>query len=190
MTQPAAKRPATKVFKVIGLLVLSLFVLQILLDCIALVTHTLAQHRAQKDLENAKILWENRDIQNYSLHVRGMVPLGCIYDAILTIRQGELVEVLSRSDSSENSPYEVRDKREWDSCQYARFTVPQVFQDTEDGLKSLDLFNQQPQIVFDPTYGYVRQYGFPYVQGYGLLSNGQVWDCCARFEFSEFQPLP
>jgi len=140
-------------------------------------------------LANAKALWETKGITSYKIKVHGFVPLGCIFDDILTFRDGELVDVQSKP-FDENSEYVTIEKQKWDnsSCRFTQLNVPQVFSDANDILSNINPVNESLKITFDPTYGFTTRYQFSY-NSYGLLTSVVVSDCCAWYEFSDFQPL-
>jgi hypothetical protein len=175
-----------KVVAIIGILLLVV----ILFDPFSFTGNVMEQRKSLNDLANAKTLWETKGITSYKIKVRGAVPLGCIYDAILTFHNDELVDVQAKKSFDKNSEYVTVNKQRWSEspCNYAQISISQVFSDANDILKNIDLVNQRLKITFDPTYGFITRYQFSY-NSYGLLTARLVWDCCAWYEFSDFHPI-
>ncbi len=171
--------------------ILSVFlVLELLFDPIALAGNLMEQRRSQNDLAHARTLWEAKGLKSYTIRVRGQVPAGCIYDAILTVQNGELVNVQARKSFNEKAKFATVKKQQWGNarCNYTQIGIPQAFSQANEFLENIQPFYQRLRIKFDPTYGFITHYQFGY-HSIGVLTTFSRHKCCPWYEFSDFQPI-
>jgi hypothetical protein len=175
--------------KSFGVLIGILLVVGILFDPISIVGNFIETNKAKSELATAKQQWEANGSENYKLKIRGGVPVACLYDAILTVREGQLVGVQVKEEFfKDNSSYKALEKEKWDFCDYEGLGVSDMLKRTEEALDKSNPFRQNPEISFDPEFGYVKYYQINY-HGNGLFTRVRISDCCSWYEFSDYEPM-
>ena len=183
-------------FKIIAGIVGSLLLIEILFDPISVTDNFMQKSNTQRELEKAQQLWNAKGAVSYKINVRGAEPLTCLYDAIITVQDGEIAKVEASKDPfNEKSEYKIVEKENWNKrnvpvwgCNYTQFTIPQILAYVGDELKNTDPITQKPKITFDSDYGYVTHYEIKY-HGYGLFTMVAISDCCSWYEFSGYEPI-
>ena len=120
-----------------------------------------------------------------------MVPLGCAYNARITVKDNEIVDVLSRQDGwDDSSPMVFLPPEKWEDypCNYRQFTITKIFEDLEETLLNIDPSNRILELSFDPNFGYVISMESAVPVGHGIFSP-KISECCYKFTFSDFQRL-
>ena len=131
----------------------------------------------------AKANWQTQAIQDYDITVRGFVPLACLYDASLTVKEGGLSEVRVG-----DPPTKVLEKDAWGLCLYSQLTVDGMFEKVEESLSTTNPLEAELIVEFDSDIGFVTKYEYNY--GYPRRFIGPVvGDCCVRYEFSNFSTI-
>jgi hypothetical protein len=179
-----------KKVKTISAIISVFLMVELLFDPIALASNLMEQRRIQNDLAHARTLWQTKGLESYTIKVRGQVPAGCIYDAILTVQNGQLVSVQARKSFNEKVKFATVKKEQWSRglCNYSQIGIPQAFSQVNEFLDNLQPFYQRLRIKFDPTYGFITYYQFGY-NSVGLLTTFSLRNCCVWYEFSDFQPI-
>lgn len=169
--------------------------IQILFDPLASAKHALEIWRVRNELPEARAKWDAQKIADYSFEVRGYVPLACLASALIEVRNGAVVQVESRDFLPGDSPTKLLPPEEWGTpslggqifpCNYANFTMPQVF-DFLDQLLERDA-SSILQVDFDPNYGFITYFSFGSLVPKGVLSP-RIGDCCSWFSIENFQVL-
>jgi hypothetical protein len=166
-----------------GLILLcALVIVQCLFDPLSWLGSIFRAEMIRRELPGARTRWHSSGITDYHLDVEGFIPLACIIDATLTVREGELAAVVSRG-----VPVEAE---RWDDpfCPYSQFVIPSMVEEVERWLGDIDLSMNSLEVSFDPEFGYVTHYGHRSCYRRGILnpvcSENYVW-----FTFTSFQPI-
>jgi hypothetical protein len=176
--------------KLIGLVCLALFVIQLLFDPLSYVINVRRIEQIRRELPAAKARWEARRIASYTVTVRGGVPMSCFaLDAKLFVEQEKIVHALTRKRPfDETSPFvNPVTSVEWRGCEYQKLTASAMFERVEQLLPTIDPAYEELMVSFDDTWGIVTRYQRNAGYQHGLLSLG-VGECCMGYEFSDFQP--
>ncbi len=170
-------------------------ILQILFDPLASAKQALEISRVRNELPEARAKWDVQKIADYSFEVRGYAPLACVPSALIEVRNGVVVQVEIKDFLSGDSPPKFIPPEEWATpslggqiflCDYANFTMPQVF-DFLEQLLEMDA-SSILQVDFDPKYGFINYFGFGSLVSKGLLSP-RIGDCCSWFSIEKIQVL-
>ena len=203
LIKPAVGRFSTKVtsldmskftLKIIFGAISTLLLIEILFDPISIADNFVEKSNTERELAAAQQLWNSTGAKIYKIKVRGFEPLVCLYDAMITVQNGEIVKVESKDPFDENSEYKIVEQDEWSKanpsygCNYTKFTIPRVLADVSDALKSTNPLTQKPEISFDSENGYVTHYQINY-HGYGLFTKVVISDCCSWYEFRNYESL-
>ncbi len=178
------------IFKLIGLVCLVLFIIQLLFDPLSYFINVRRIEQIRRELPAAKARWAAQELTNYTVTVRGGTPMSCMaMDAKLFIERGELVRVLNRQKPfDDTSPFvNPPTSGEWHYCGYQKLTVPAMFEQVEKDLQVIDPAQEELIVSFDDTLGIVTSYHRNAGYQHGLLSPG-VGECCMGYEFRDFQP--
>lgn len=169
--------------------ILSLLVLvQLLFDPFTDLKHQGERLQAQMNLPAARQKWEAKNITHYRFDIRGYVPLACLFDGGIEVRDG-LVIPGPRSDAGKMdgllSPgfSSVKDPP---LCNVQGYTIPGFFNLVADWLAQSP--SSVTKVTFDPEVGFITSFSFGSPGGKGLLSP-TVSDCCGFFIIENFQVL-
>jgi hypothetical protein len=170
---------------------LGLLLLQVLFDPIPYLEDAISVLHIRRELPRALERWKSRGVTDYRIDVRGAIPLACILDGELTVRNGLLVGVRMRANPLvPDSPLVEIDSAEWEDpfCPYNDLTVEGMFARLRRGVDGVGLFGAPLRVTFDEESGYIAEYRF------GRSSRGGVFgysvsECCTWFEFDNLQAL-
>ena len=167
----------------IGLALLcALVIVQCLFDPLSWLGSVFGAEMIRRELLGARTRWHSRGITDYRFDVEGFVPLACIIDATLTVREGKLAAVVSRGVPVEadrwNDPF----------CPYSQFVIPSMLEEIERRLGDIDLSMDSLEVSFDPELGYVTRYEHTSCYRRGVL-NPFCSENHVRFTFTDFQPI-
>jgi len=147
--------------------------------------------RAHRELAEAVMRWESRGIHDYRISVQGFVPLNCLIDGELTVRDDQLDSVLMRENPLiEESQLVPVDRSRWESpgCPYEELTILRMFDRVRSDLSDPRNLGMDLIVRFDGRMGFITEYRQDrsnLVGGPG----GMVSECCTWFEFSAFSEL-
>ncbi len=177
--------------KIIGVICLVLFAIELLIDPISYVTNVIRIAQIRRELPAAKARWQAQGITNYTVNVRGGVPLKCIaLDAALVVEQGQLTRVLIRQNPFDHASPFVNsvDAEAWGGCAYGELLAPAMFERIEQILQTINPATDELIVSFDETSGIVTRFTLNTSYGIGLLRPA-IGDCCMGYEFRDFQPM-
>ena len=185
----------SRVFKWGGVVLFIGILIQVLYDPISSVRHSLLVSNVRSELPQARSKWDSLGISDYTFEIRGVAPLICRPSAIIEVRNGVVVKVVTKDFLSDVSPAQVLPPEKWSDpdwgeevflCSYYHFTMPQIFDLIEKTLQNFP--SSIMQADFDLEYGYVSDFNYGLYVGYGLLKP-RVSECCYDLSISNFQPL-
>jgi hypothetical protein len=164
--------------------------IEILFDPLAWMFNVEVVQKLRREIPAAKNHWQSYGIKDYDIDVKGFVPLVCIIDATLSIRNDLLVAVMIRNPLEKASILELLEPTSWEAsfCPYKKLLVPEMFERVEQDLDKINIAEEALKVEFDPVYGFVKSYSF--VTGYRhgifnpVIADGNVW-----YEFSNFRPI-
>jgi hypothetical protein len=141
------------------------------------VTAELAQIRAELPLARAR--WESHHVNSYDMDVTGSIPLACLFDVTLQVREGELATVIEedRAGQLTTGSFEANAL-----CPFQALLVTAMFQQVEESLVQIDPAEMYLLVEFDPVYGFVTDFQIG-------CRNRPVSDCGRRFTFKGFRPV-
>lgn len=141
------------------------------------VTAELAQIRAELPLARAR--WASHQISSYDVGVVGGVPLACMLDVTLQVREGEVAAIIEQDVAGQRAtrPFESNSV-----CSFSGLLIPMMFEQVEESLAQIDPAEMYLLVEFDPVYGFVTDFQI------GCRSR-QVSDCGSRFTFGDFRPV-
>lgn len=177
---------------VLGGSVLCLLFLAIVYDPVAVVSDAAAAARIRRELPRARERWEASAPDSYQLHVRGAVPLNCLLDVELTVRDGRLSEVRARENPLvPESPLAQVGPEDWEvqGCSFEDLTIERMFLRVDTGLRGIGLLGAPLVVKFDDDRGFITEYRF------GRASRGGIFgytlsECCTWFQFDNFRESP
>lgn len=141
------------------------------------VTAELAQIRAELPL--AKAQWAVQDIASYDVTVTGGVPLACLLEVTLQVRDGNVVAFSERAMVGQPVTQPLPDES---PCSYQTVLISEMFKRVEERLAQVDLAETYLIVEFDPVYGFVADYQTG-------CTDRQITDCGSHFTFSDFRPV-
>lgn len=175
----------------VWIVIVVVFVIQILFDPLSGIKNWSENLQARIGLPSARAKWEAQNITHYSFAIGTGIYGLCIASARVEVRDGKVVQVnhkdfLETMKVSENpmppdrwaNPYYPDEF----FCDYANFTMPQLFDEVEESLGFVS------SISFDTQHGFISLVRFGNPNGRGLLS-GRVDHCCTGFGIHNFQVL-
>ena len=189
---PSIKRNFGKITLVllIGLIIQGLF------DPFGSIMHSSQVVKARILSPGAHAKWDAQKIADYSFEIRGSTPLACVVFARIEVRNGVVVQVEIEDILPGDSPTSLLPPEEWANasyfgnqiflCDYANFTMPQIF-DFLAQLLEMDA-SSILQVDFDPNYGFMTYFSFGSFVPNGLLSP-RIGDCCSWFSIENFRLL-
>ena len=188
-------RGALGVFVAAGLFIGTLLIVEILFDPLSWLINMDAASSIGADLLVAKEQWQSQGIVEYRIDVQGYVPLDCIINATLTVREDQLLAVEDHGGPlAETAGYTTRrgisiEPERWDTpCPYRDMLVPQMYARIEREVNRIDWSRERLEVSFDPEYGYVTKYRYDGYYQRGIL-NPVCSDCNVWFSFSNFEPV-
>jgi hypothetical protein len=164
--------------------------IEILFDPLAWMFNVEVVQKLRREIPAAKNHWQSYGIKDYDVDVKGFVPLICIIDATLSVRNNQLVAVMIRNPLEKAPVMEPLEPINWDVsfCSYKKLLVSEMFERVEQDLNRINVVEEALKVEFDPVYGFVKSYSF--VTGYRhgifnpVIADGNVW-----YEFSNFRPI-
>lgn len=188
--------PSTKRnIRTIILVLLIGLIIQVLFDPLGSIEHSGQIVKARILSTSARAQWDAQKIADYSFEVRCYAPLACLASALIEVRNGAVVQVESKDFLPGDSPTKLLPPEEWATpfsgdqiflCDYANFTMPQVF-DFLERLLERDAASIL-QVDFDSNYGFITYFNFGSFVPKGVLSP-RIGDCCSWFRIEKFQVL-
>lgn len=157
-----------------------------LFDPLPLLSDIISVARVRWELPRAKQRWQAQDISSYQVDVQGAVPLLCLLDGELTVRDHQIIQVRMRENALiPTTPLHLVDPIQWDrnGCSFEDLTVENMFERVETSLEQVKFLGAPLSVKFDKELGYIAEYRF------GRASRGGIFgyrlsDCCTWFEFS------
>jgi hypothetical protein len=176
---------------VVGILIGVFVIAEVLLDPLSWLMNVNAVASIREDLAAAEERWQSRGVVGYTIEVEGFVPLVCMINATLTVREGELVAVEQRGvPGGETLEGEWLEPEYWDTplCSYRELLISEMYARIERELDRTDWSQDRLRVSFDPEYGYVTEYRYGGCYRRGLLnpicSDSSIW-----YSFSNFEPV-
>lgn len=158
-------------------------------DPAAFITDLVTTARIRWELPAARERWMAQDIKSYRVDIKGAVPLSCLLDGELTVREGDLAAVRMRSNVFvPESPLEIVDPEDWLpwGCPFQDLTVEKMFERVETLLQNTGPLGGPLRVSFDGQLGYIREYHYGRASYRGLLG-AAISDCCSWFEFDNLE---
>jgi len=115
----------------------------VLFDPLPLLSDVVSAARVRWELPRAVERWDSHTPLSYQIHVWGAVPMVCIVDGELSVRDGQLAGVRMRENPLvPESPLLGVDPSEWQhqGCPYEDLTVECMFERVEAGLRRVGAF--------------------------------------------------
>jgi len=181
-----------KRLKIGGVLLGMVICIEFLCAPFSLALNIIEVYRLKRDLAVAKANWQTQAVQDYDITVRGYVPLACVYNASLTVKEGTLAAVrVGRGLLIDDPPLtKLLEKDGWDNglCSYSQLTVAGMFEKVEENLRTINPLEAEIVVEFDSEIGFITKYEYNY--GYpGRLLGPVVGDCCIWYKFGNFSPI-
>ena len=173
-----------------GIVIVGL-VVQFLLDPLSRLQNMSENAEARLGLPLARARWQAQNITNYSFELGTGFGGICMPSARIEVKQGKVVQVYPKdiwqSGRISKTPLP---RSKWASshyadvflCDYANFTMPQIFDEVERSLRHAS------KISFDAKYGFVSGVRWGSPGGRGLL-DPKISDCCTSLGIQNFQLL-
>ena len=164
------------VFVATGIFLGTLLLVEILFDPLSWLMNMDAAASISADLLVARKQWRSQGIAEYKIDVQGSVPLVCIINATLTVREGQLLAVEDHgSQLEEMTGYTTRGisiepERGDTPCPYRDLLVPQMYAQIEREVNRIDWSQERLEVSFDPEYGYVTEYRYDGYYRRGILN--------------------
>ena len=177
-------RSGREIVKVVLIILLAGFVIQILFDPLSSFLHYRESLQARIGLPAARKKWESQRVTHYRFDIQGYVPLVCMFGGNIEVKDAAVVHTGPRSDSRLTP--ELTATEDPPICNYKTYTMPLLFDELEQWLRESPL--SVSQISFDPKYGFISSFHFGSSGGRGLL-NPTISDCCGGFTIENFQVL-
>jgi len=178
-----------------GIFVGTLLIVELLFDPLSWLRNVDAAASIYADLLVARERWQSQEIAAYTIDAKGSVPLACLVNATLTVREGQLIAVedhggLLEALAGETAEGVSVEPEGWDTplCSYKDWLVPEMYAQIERELNRIDWSQDRLEVSFDPEYGYVTEYRYDCCYRRGILSP-VCSDCNVRFSFSNFEPM-
>jgi len=171
-----------------GALIAALVILVVLFDPLSWLRNAGAAASIRAELSAARERWRSQEITDYRIDVEGFVPLACVVNVTLSVREGELVGVEGRGMPGHDTEGESVEPEDWDApyCSYREMLVPEMYVRIERELDGIEWSRDTLEAEFDPQYGYVTEYRYDCCYRRGLL-NPACADCDIWFSFSNFE---
>ena len=188
--EPRPGRRRIILFVAVGL-ALSLLCVAVVFDPVAVATDAMGVVRVRLELLRARDRWASAAPAGYRIHVRGAIPLSCLVDAELTVRDGALSEVRARQNPlmAESPLVEVsQDQGSAAGCSYKDLTIEAMFDRVEAALKGTGGLVAPLEVRFDPEWGFITEYRYGTASQSGILGPS-VSECCTWLEFDRFAKI-
>jgi hypothetical protein len=180
---------------VAGILIGSLAIVEVLFDPLSWLLQMDTADSIYADLLAAKERWQSQEVTEYTIDVEGFIPLSCMVNATLTVRDSQLVAVedhgsLLRESADQNGEGIPIEPERWDApfCSYRDLLVPEMYARVEQDLNRIDWSQDKLEVSFEAKYGYVTGYQYDCCYRQGIL-NTNCSDCNFWFSFSNFEPM-
>ena len=183
------------IVKWVGSILFVGILIQILVDPISSVRHSLLISNVRTELPAARAKWDSLGITDYTFEIEGDARSICRPSASVEVRNDEVVNVETKDFALNDAPAQFLPQDQWADpdwgeevflCSYFHFTMPQIFSLVEVTLQNFPASIVQAE--FDPEYGYVTEFSYGIYAGYGALSP-HIEDCCNNFIIRNFQPV-
>lgn len=174
-----------------GIFVGTLAVVELLFDPLSWLRNIDEVASIRVDLPIAREQWQSQEIVDYTIDVEGFVPLVCMVNATLTVREGALVAVEERGVLGGTAAGRISIEPEnWDTpfCSYRELLVIEMYARIEQELNRTNWSQDKIEVRFDPEYGYVTEYKYDCCYRRGIL-NPACSDCSIWFSFSNFESV-
>jgi hypothetical protein len=151
------------VWVVIGGSLLCLVLLFMLLDPLPILSDLIRTARLRRELPAARDRWEAGNLASYRVSIRGAIPLACLLDGELTVRDGRLAQVLMRENALvTDAPLRAVEPAKWINagCSFEELTVEAMFERVENNLNRAALFGAPLSVEFDAATGYITEYRY------------------------------
>ena len=184
-----ASNTLKKWLKIIALILVTLVLIEMIFAPVSLFFNVIRVNRIRHKLPIARTLWESHEVSDYQIDIKGFVPLLCIYNGTLEVRNGKPSSITSYEPLTDNNET-IMSTNAWDNdrCEIADLVIPRMFEKVEMDLNSIDVMETELKVSFDAEYGFITRYENNYGYRRGVF-NPVVGECCVWYAFEDFRPL-
>ena len=184
----AKKRIGRKVWIVL----LSALIIEYLFDPLSSIRNLTENVEARLGLPIARARWAAQKIEHYAFELHAYQQVCWVVYARIEVRHGRVIQVNYIDFETDCMSPISMPRSEWDQnpdwidsflCNYAHFTMPQLFGMAARNTKSIY------KISFDAKYGFPSEVQFGDPQPNGGLFGPKVGGCCYGFVIRNFQVL-
>lgn len=165
--------------------------IQVLFDPLSSLKNWSENVQAHTGLPAARAQWQAQKITHYAFELRAYQEICWVIYARIEVRDEKVIRVNYIDFETHALSPRSMPALEWDQnpdwsdsflCNYANFTMPQLFDRAELQVESIY------DISFDHQYGFISEVHFGKPNGRGLLSP-RMSSCCTGFVIQNFQIL-